>query len=41
MKLCPGILLLLLGAFPLTALQAPATRAPAKPAPSPTPPPTL
>ena len=40
-KLCPGILLLLLGALPLTALQAPATRAPAKPAPSPTPPPTL
>src|SRR5712692_5602133 len=40
-KLCPGILLLLLGALPLAALQAPATRAPAKPAPSPTPPPVL
>src|SRR6266571_5063940 len=38
--LCPAVMLLVLGAPPLTAHQAP-TRAPAKPAPSPTPPPAL
>jgi carboxypeptidase family protein len=40
-KLCPGILLLLLGALPLTAFQTPAARTPAKPRPSPTPVPVL
>jgi len=40
-KLCPGVLLLLLGALPLPGLQAPAPGAPAKPKPSPTPAPVL
>jgi hypothetical protein len=40
-KLCPGVLLLLLGTLPLLAFQAPAARTPSKPTPSPTPAPVL